>query len=533
MKRYIPFILCSAVVILLIGLACGGDDSLSPGVMEIVKAGESKPSFVAYYSVVVLDPEEPVVAARVVLLPPEVTVNPGQMVIVNSVAYDVAGLPVSGVQLQWRMRDPNAGSVNNNGVFVGGLNPGIYPRALEVVVTQEVNGETVTLITQATVNIAEGLGPRFLSSVGVYPSTVNVRPAQFIGLGVLGWDGQGRFIIGLKFEWSMENRQAGSIDKFGFFTAGATLGDYPNAIRVRAIHTTSQGTIIVRENFVSVIIKEGAASGVVGSVEIIPKAVFLEPGDEIQFSVHAFDGNSQPVRVVDFLWSVENHLIGKMNQLGELTAGGAFGHYPGAVRVVAIQVVLEGEITVESSADVTVIQPEAQRKLAFVSIVPSSVSLHSGQRFLFTAIAFDKDGAAAPGVSYSWEVVDPQVGSIDRLGVFTTGDMAGTFPDAVRIKADQGEREERRVVISYASEGIIGDLEEVTIRPVPIIVRPGQSLFLQVTGHDANGLPVAPLRSTWSMENPRAGSIDSAGMFTAGEQPGEYIDAIKVVVTEP
>ncbi len=226
------------------------------------------------------------------------------------------------------------------------------------------------------------------------------------------------------------------------------------------------------------------------------------------------------------------------NRPGELIPYGASihlaqGHYPGAVRVVAIQGFPEGEIRIEDSADVTMIQPKAQRKLASVSIVPSSVALHSGQRFPFTAIAFDQNGAVTASVNYSWEVVDPQVGSIDKLGVFTAGDVAGTFPDPVRIKADQGEREERRSATSYASVGIIGDLEEVTIRPVPVIVRPGQLRLLQVIGHDANGLPVAPLRSRWSMENPRAGSINAAGVFTAGYQPGEYIDAIKVVVTEP
>ncbi len=531
MRRNTQLTLGAMLITFLIALACGGGDPLESAVIGTDKEGNPGPTFVAHYSVVVLDPEEPVVATRVVLSQPEVTANPGQPVILSATAYDAAGLPVTGVQLQWRMRDPNAGSVNNVGFLLGGLIPGVYPGALEVIVTQEVNGETVTLVIQTTVKIVLSLGQRLLSFVGVYPSTVTVRPGQFIGLGALGWDGQGRFIPGLQFDWSMEDPKAGSIDVFGFFTAGGTPADYPNAIRVRAIHTTSQDTIL-RENFVSVTIGEGAPPGIVESVEIVPSSVFLEPGDEVQFFAFAFDGNSQPVKDVDFLWSVESPASSNIDHLGKLTANAEFGHYPGAVRVTAIQALPEGEVRIEDSANVTVMQPESQRKLAGTSIVPSSVALDSGQRFLFTAIAFDENGTETPGVSYSWEVVDPRAGSIDELGVFTAGDVAGTFSDALRITAIQGSGKDQRSATSYASVGIIGDLEKITVRPAPVFVRPGQSVLLQVTGHDANDLPVFPLRSKWGMENPKAGSIDSAGVFTAGNQPGEYVNAIRVEVRE-
>ena len=48
--------------------------------------------------------------------------------------------------------------------------------ALEVVAIQEVNAETVTLVTQAPVKIVQSIDDLFLSGVGVYPPAVNVRP---------------------------------------------------------------------------------------------------------------------------------------------------------------------------------------------------------------------------------------------------------------------------------------------------------------------------------------------------------------------
>ncbi|MFQ5933779.1 MAG: hypothetical protein ACE5KI_03975, partial [Dehalococcoidia bacterium] len=147
-------------------------------------------------------------------------------------------------------------------------------------------------------------------------------------------------------------------------------------------------------------------------------------------------------------------------------------------------------------------------------------------------IALDRDGLETGGVSYKWDVVDPTVGSIDQYGVFTAAYQTGVFPDVIRVEVEQGDGPDRQVTVTYASVGIIGELEKAAVQPTRAILRPGQSILFQVRGFDSNDLLVSPLRSLWSVEDPEAGSIDSSGLFTAGDQPGEYINVIKVVVTE-
>ncbi|MFQ5873760.1 MAG: hypothetical protein ACE5JL_08155, partial [Dehalococcoidia bacterium] len=331
--------------------------------------------------------------------------------------------------------------------------------------------------------------------------------------------------------WTVEDPRAGFIDRFGFFTAGDGVGDYPDAIGVLGVQTTPQGEI-VRENFVSVTIGEGAPPGVVRNVELIPNSVYLEPEDVVVFSVHAFDGNSQPVRDVVFSWSVQDPQAGSIDSAGRLRAGSGVGYYPEAVRVVAIQTSAEGEVRVEDIAHVTVVEPETLGILSSGYVLPSSVALNPGQRFIFTAAAFDQNGEGIGGVSRAWDVLDPRVGSMDEYGVLTAGDVTGVFPDAVRLELVQGEGPDRRVVVSYASVGIVGELQKAAIQPARVVLRPGQSVLFQAKGYDANDLLVSPLRGVWSVEDPEAGTIDQAGLFTAGDTPGEYVNAVKAVVSE-
>lgn len=520
-----------ALFTLAIVVACGSDDSFAPSLIGTAREDTSKPSFTAYSSVVILDPEAPPVASGITIIPEEITIVPGQTVILNAVAFDDIREPVPGLDLIWSVANPIAGTINESGVFAAGRLEGIYPGAVEVEATQDIGTETITLSASAKISITENVNKRSLSTVGVYPSTVNVRAGQFIGLGALGWDSQGRFIPTLRFEWRMEDPQAGSIDELGFFTAGDTLGEYSNAIRVTATQPTPDGDT-VRDNFISVVIGEDTDAGIVRNVEIIPKSVFLEPGDGISFSVHAFDGSSRPVEDVEFTWTVADPQAGVIDDLGALTAGSQLGHYSESVQVVATQTLPEGEVQVVDAAHVTIIEPPSPETLASTSIVPSSVTLRPGQKFIFTIVAFDETGEEVGAASYDWEVLDSRAGSIDEIGVFTASEEVGVYSDAVRVTLTGDGLPNGAAPISYASIAIVGELQRVLIQPSRVVLRPGQTVLLQTIGFDSNDLQVSPLLSRWSVENPEAGSINSAGFFTAGDQPGEYTNAIKAVVTE-
>ena len=518
-------------ILLLLG-ACGNDGDVSgPVILSDVGDQDSEPAFVVFASVVVLDPEERAPVTSVVISPREVAVYPGQEVILGAIAYDSAGAPVSGVRFQWRVTDPRVGIVNDSGLFVAGFSLGTYLEALELTAIQELGEETISVSTKASVDIREDTYQRVLNFVGVYPSQVTLRPGQFIGLGALGWDVQGRFIPSLKFEWSVEDPRAGHIDEFGFFTAGEDTGNHPNVIRVVAIQSTPQGDV-VREGFVSVNIGQEAPGGVLSNVEVLPDSVFLKPGEEMVFSARAFDDNGRPVRDVDFRWIVDDPRIGVIDDTGKLVAGPEAGRYPAAVRVIGTQVLPDEQVSAGADADVTVVESEHPGMLASAHILPSSVDLKPGQRFIFTMTALDQNSNEVGGVSAAWNVVDSRVGSIDQFGVLTAGDEAGIYTDAVRVQVANGKGFDGEAAVAHATVGIIGDLGGVEVLPIRAILRPGQSVLFEIKGYDVNGLSVAPLRGSWSVEDSRAGNIDSIGLFTAGDEPGEYVNAIKVTIVE-
>jgi hypothetical protein len=494
-------------------------------------------------------------------VPSQITLTIGQTVILSVIAYDGAGEPVPGVDFLWRMKDSRAGTVDGAGILTAGSIPGLYPNTVEVVATQETENGTSTLLAEATINVIVGSDQRFLHSIGVYPPDVNVQAGQFIGLGALGWDAQGRLIPGLQFRWSIEDTRVGSIEEFGFFTASEATGSYPNSVRVTAIQSIPQGDV-VRVAFVSVRIGEETETGLLKNVVITPEQAFLEAGEEVTFLAHAFDGNGRRLSNVSFEWSVSNPSLGSINANGKLTSGsfidrvgaarviaqfpdsvqvsarypdsvGLIARYPDSVRVIATQTLLDGVATAEETASVTVTEPRPPPEiLSTAYILPSSIALNPGQRFIFLVTTFDPEWKRIIEVETTWGMLDLRAGSIDQIGIITAGWESGIYTDAVRVQVVEGEGADSQVAVAYATIGIIGELNSVEIQPRRVTLRPGQSILLDVKGSDVNGLGIAPLRNSWAVVDPVAGTVDAAGLFTAGNQPGEYVNAIKVVVTE-
>ena len=52
-----------------------------------------------------------------------------------------------------------------------------------------------------------------------------------------------------------------------------------------------------------------------------------------------------------------------------------------------------------------------------------------------SAVAFDQEGRQIKGVSFNWQGVDPEVGSITSSGVLRAGFTKGTFKDALVVTA--------------------------------------------------------------------------------------------------
>ena len=164
----------------------------------------------------------------VYIVPGEVTLSPGQQFVFTSIGIDSQGNPVQG-GVEWEVEFSVAGSIKPSGVFKAGSHPGIYPDAIQVRMTQVLDGKETVVVSYTTVNV---LGP--LDGLRVTRSVV-LESGRSMWLSAVGYDANGLEIPFLQFRWSLENPEIGTVTSAGFFTAGDKLGAHSNAVKVVAV----------------------------------------------------------------------------------------------------------------------------------------------------------------------------------------------------------------------------------------------------------------------------------------------------------
>jgi len=159
-------------------------------------------------------------------------------------------------------------------------------------------------------------------------------------------------------------------------------------------------------------------------------------------------------------------------------------------------------------------------KLATITVRPDAIlTANSSQQFV--AEGRDERGSLF-AITPAWSVV-ASGGTIDGYGLFTAGSTVGTFPNTVT-----------------ATDGSVSGNASVTVTPLPspllatITVSPAGPDTIPATttrqfladGRDAYGNRIAWLSPNWSVVA-GGGTINGAGLFTAGTVPGIYTSTIK------
>lgn len=69
-------------------------------------------------------------------------------------------------------------------------------------------------------------------------------------------------------------------------------------------------------------------------------------------------------------------------------------------------------------------QADGDRKVARLEISPRDVTIHTGEKVVFAALAYDKDGQMVSGVKFTWDGSDEEKKrkmSVSPRGVFSSG----------------------------------------------------------------------------------------------------------------
>ena len=157
-----------------------------------------------------------------------------------------------------------------------------------------------------------------------------------------------------------------------------------------------------------------------------PDAVKLNTSGRTILAARALDTEGRAVDNVSITWEVVQDGVGEIDPFGSFKATGLPGIYESAVRATVTQK-LDGELITKSAfVDINIIG-----LLTDVSVDPDLATATVGEGVHFSAVGFDENGLAIPGLLVRWRLSNPDLASIDPLGNFTAGATPGLYTDAI------------------------------------------------------------------------------------------------------
>ncbi|MDA1348106.1 MAG: hypothetical protein O3A47_04455 [Chloroflexi bacterium] len=272
----------------------------------------------------------------------------------------------------------------------------------------------------------------------------------------------------------------------------------------------------------------------VDSITISPGIVVLDPEESITLSAQAHDRQGRPIIDAEFIWSVVDPRAGAIGPDGKFGAGLSPGTYKGAISVTAVQNTPGGIQHVTTTLAVTIVGEKPESNLASIEILPDKPTVLSGQIFRLRAVGFTEDGLVLPGVSFAWQVRDPELGRINDLGYLTVVGEARTFKDVVNVTGVwQGVKVSKSIDVAVLRTPKADDFLDVQVLPRTVHVDPGDKLQLRAVTLNGLGEIMTGTQLRWSLDEASAGVIDGNGDFVAGEAPGIFTDAVRVEAVLP
>ena len=252
------------------------------------------------------------------------------------------------------------------------------------------------------------------------PSPLVVDIGQVVQMAVIGVDESGNQIEDLAIDWQDET-PAGTVDQNGRFTAGTRAGTFQQGVTVTGAQSLAHGLRAVERKATAVIT---VRPGPLASLKLSPIQIELEPLEKAQFVVEGADAYANKIEDVVLAWRVASN-VGSVSPTGSFTAGTKTGVYSGALTLAAQH---EG-VSRQASASVTVIPgPVASAK-----IVPSAVSLYTGDPVSLAVSAADRFGNPVTPASIQWSTTAGNIGDGPAGTNFQAGREPGTASLAAQV----------------------------------------------------------------------------------------------------
>ena len=366
------------------------------------------------------------------------------------------------------------GAIDAAGLFTAGTVPGTFTNTVTATSGGVTGSASVTITTGALATLTVSPNPVTLAINGTQQFTVVGRDA-------------GGNVVAVAPAWSVV-AGGGTIAAGGLFTAGTAPGTYSGTVSASSGGVTGTATVTV-------------TTGALATIVVTPSAVTLPINGTQSYSAVGRDAGGNVVALTP-AWSVVAG-GGGISGAGVFTAGTTPGTF--ANTVMATSGAIAGTATVTVTTGV----------LSVITVAPSTVTLPAAVAQQFTAVGTDAGGNVV-AISPTWSVVAGG-GAIDGAGLFTAGAVTGTFVNTVQASSGG--------ITGHATVTVTaGVLASITVTPNPRTLSINSSQPFTAVGRDAGGNVVA-ITPTWSVVA-GGGSIDAAGLFTAGTAPGTFTNTV-------
>jgi len=411
-------------------------------------------------------PADPV-ATRIEIMPPAVTVEVNETVEFSATVFDQFDEELPEAAVTWTSSNETVGTIDTEGVFTAHAEG-----TVDVTATAGDATETATV----TVSAEEPV----LTEITVTPTTATLAIGETEQFTATALDQFGSAMTGVEIAWTSSDEAIGTIDANGTFTAlAAGTAD----VTATAGNVTGSATVTV----------EAPAEPVLDSIQITPTGATIVIGDTQRFMVTARDQDGNVMSGVAVNWTSSDETVGAID------ADGIFSALAEGTATVTATVE-----NITATANVTVNNGEPA--LASIVVVPSAITLGSGETQQFTATAFDQFGAEMTGVEIAWTSSDEAVGTIDADGLFSA------LAEGTATITATAENETGTATVTVELPPAPTRIE---IEPATDTVLPGDTRQFTATVFDQRDNRMDWISVAWSSSNPDVGSIDRAGLFAA------------------
>ncbi len=284
--------------------------------------------------------------------------------------------------------------------------------------------------------------------------------------------------------WSVVEAGGGTITPTGLYVAPGSQGTYT------VLATSNADSKLVGRATVTVVNIGGMGGGI--TVAVTPATPTVAPGGNLTFSASVAGTMNTAVT-----WSVKETGGGTIDTAGRYTA-------PATAGVFTVVASSAADATRKGTARVTV---SGTALPVSVRINPATVTVGKGSSFLFTAIVSNSSNTA---VTWTVEGSDAGGGSVDATGNFTAAATPGMAYVVATSKADPTKF--ARATVTVSDQPVVN----VVVNPDQVELEIGakQQFVAKVFGATDTAV-------TWDVDT-GAGSITSAGLYTAPVTPGTY-----------